>query len=132
MTTTPGQVVRSIQRRCKGPAIFPPEVQRAYFAQIGDADPEALLGALLAELQTMLDPALAVRILAYARAARDTRGAYHALVATLRIHATDVGRSCGYDVNDLICAHPFDGQAREVTCPRCGTVISYRAPRFDA
>lgn len=39
---------------------------------------------------------------------------------------------CGADFNDVILAHPLDGQERTVACPKCGQPISYRAPLFEA
>jgi hypothetical protein len=33
--------------------------------------------------------------------------------------------NCGFDVNDLICAHPFDGVEREVPCPKCGQIALF-------
>jgi hypothetical protein len=38
---------------------------------------------------------------------------------------------CGYAVNDMICAAPFDGNARQATCPRCGQTINFTAPLYD-
>lgn len=38
---------------------------------------------------------------------------------------------CGYDFAETVLAHPFDGQEREVVCPKCGVTTSYRAPVFD-
>ncbi|MFL5582703.1 MAG: hypothetical protein ACJ8AO_20250, partial [Gemmatimonadaceae bacterium] len=39
-------------------------------------------------------------------------------------------RGCGADFNAEILARPLDGAVRTVTCPNCGQVIEYRAPRF--
>jgi hypothetical protein len=33
--------------------------------------------------------------------------------------------NCGYDVNDLICQHPFDGVEREAACPKCGQTHTF-------
>jgi hypothetical protein len=38
---------------------------------------------------------------------------------------------CGYDMNDTICAQPFDGKPRQVNCPLCGQLINYTPPRYD-
>lgn len=40
-------------------------------------------------------------------------------------------RGCGYDVNDLICAGPLDGQSRTVPCPTCGNTITYTSARYE-
>lgn len=37
---------------------------------------------------------------------------------------------CGFDVNDLILQQPFDGEARIITCPRCGQKINITSPYF--
>jgi len=38
---------------------------------------------------------------------------------------------CGYDFNEVILAHPHDGQTRATPCPQCGVVIRWTAPIFD-
>jgi len=43
---------------------------------------------------------------------------------------TNARTPCGQDVNDLILASPLDGAERVITCPRCGTTMSYRPPRI--
>jgi hypothetical protein len=40
-------------------------------------------------------------------------------------------QACGYDVNELILKHPFDGKDHTERCPRCKTEISFRSPVFD-
>ncbi len=37
---------------------------------------------------------------------------------------------CGYDVNEIVVAGPWDGEDYEVACPGCGQKITYRAPSF--
>lgn len=39
---------------------------------------------------------------------------------------------CGQNVNDLICAGPLDGTEQEAACPKCGLLLTWRAPRFDS
>ncbi len=45
--------------------------------------------------------------------------------------AVDAGArpGCGQDVNEFICAAPFNGQEERYTC-RCGHEGSFRAPAF--
>lgn len=50
-------------------------------------------------------------------------------VAWCREH---LGRNaCGQDVNELIAASELDGEEHQVTCPTCGTVITFVPPRAD-
>lgn len=39
--------------------------------------------------------------------------------------------NCGADVNDVICAQPFDGKEHERVCPKCGATDTYQAPFFE-
>lgn len=62
--------------------------------------------------------------------------AKNALLAEGRLEeATEMDASgrpgCGYDVNDIVCAQPFDGVPRQVTCPGCGQVINFTPPLYD-
>lgn len=45
-------------------------------------------------------------------------------------HGDTVGKPCGQDYNDLICALPFDGKSHVTTCPKCGATNHVRTPRF--
>lgn len=40
-------------------------------------------------------------------------------------------KGCGYDVNNLIVKHAFDGEEHTEPCPNCETEIAFRAPTFD-
>lgn len=42
-----------------------------------------------------------------------------------------IRESCGYDVNDLIVKAGLDGEEHEKKCPKCGQLLTWRAPRFD-
>lgn len=37
---------------------------------------------------------------------------------------------CGYNINDVITAYPFDGQEHFVKCPKCHNQFSFRSPIF--
>ena len=37
---------------------------------------------------------------------------------------------CGYDVNELVLLHQFDGAYHEEPCPKCGTIIDFSSPVF--
>ena len=38
---------------------------------------------------------------------------------------------CGQDVNELIVKAGLDGQEHESACPKCGVLLSWRAPSFE-
>ena len=41
----------------------------------------------------------------------------------------EAGRpGCGFDINDIICAGPLDGQSRVYVCPKCGNTGEYTPP----
>ena len=52
-------------------------------------------------------------------------------VAEARARDAQHRAPCGYDVNALVAAFPFDGQSREVRCPACGTAISFQSPLYE-
>lgn len=47
-----------------------------------------------------------------------------------RVLDTAARTPCGYDFNEIILAHPHDGQTRETPCPQCGAIIRWTAPVF--
>ncbi len=70
-------------------------------------------------------------------AAKDTEGAVRLEIAALLVdgrekdadvlhHGCRLG--CGADFNDVILAHPLDGETRTVKCPRCSMEVRYTAP----
>ena len=50
---------------------------------------------------------------------------FNLLIRVIDVHSGDVGRPCGYDVNDMILKYPPDGKHYEEKCPRCGNRIDF-------
>jgi hypothetical protein len=46
-------------------------------------------------------------------------------------HGDQVGKPCGYDFNNTICAGPLDGKQHKYVCPKCGQTGQYGAPYFQ-
>lgn len=46
-------------------------------------------------------------------------------------HGDTIGKGCGYDFNETICAGAFDGEQHAYTCPKCGQTGKYGAPYFE-
>ena len=40
-------------------------------------------------------------------------------------------RGCGYDFNQIILLHHFDGQEHPYRCPQCGVEGTFRSPLFE-
>lgn len=38
---------------------------------------------------------------------------------------------CGYDFNNVVVQHPFDGQSHVVECPNCHQKINFTSPVFN-
>lgn len=48
----------------------------------------------------------------------------------LRVRGQLVGRACGWDLNEEIMRHKFDGAEHETECPICGTPHYWTGPVF--
>ena len=48
----------------------------------------------------------------------------------IRLRGDKVGQSCGWDLNQEIVKHPFDGAEHITECPNCGISMSWKAPVF--
>ena len=48
----------------------------------------------------------------------------------IRLRGDKVGKPCGYDLNQEIVKHPYDGEEHEMACPGCGTPTSWTSPVF--
>lgn len=42
-----------------------------------------------------------------------------------------VHQGCGYDVNEMIIKHPFDGVTRKENCPKCNTEQVFHVTPFE-
>ena len=50
----------------------------------------------------------------------------------IRLRGDKIGQGCGWDLNEEILKHPFDGAEHLTTCPNCGIEMSWKAPVFEA
>lgn len=61
----------------------------------------------------------------------DTDRSWDALEARASTAIFAFTQDCGADVNDVVCAGPFDGKEHERVCPKCGATDVYQAPFFE-
>lgn len=130
---TPEEIVRSVVRVCKGPPLWDPITQSEFqelLARLNaqGADPKLMARArrkIQETLQT-IEELYGKRIALNYPENESFSDVYANIVQLMRLHAADVGRPCGQDVNDLILEDGvFDGSDRTVICPRCGNTITY-------
>lgn len=130
---TAEEIVRQFKRTCKGPPLWSPQAQDEIRQHLLLLDregpcPEAMAAAKtkIAELLEEVQQRWGKRIVLMYPNNRTYAEVYANLLQLMRLHAVDVGNYCEYDVNELILADGiFDGSERTVTCPRCGTTITY-------
>lgn len=121
--------VRSVGRRCRGPLILGAELDsyRNWLWRAAEDKDENSLSSLKNRLEDIYE-----REYGLARVdASDFDSLLKRCLVLVFAHADTVNRGiCGYDVNDIICANPFDAQKHEAKCPKCGAVQDYIAPWY--
>ncbi len=128
------ELVLSVTKKCRGPYLVEPEAEAERFEKwrgIVDAgDETAALDMIagLAEEATVLAP-----FTVHARPVHegDWESLQRAALPLIRLRGDTVGQGCGWDLNEEIVKHPFDGAEHETDCPNCGHSISWKAPVFD-
>ncbi len=120
MTPAQEKEVRAIDRRCRGPALLSDADQRRELDLVYAAADADEVGRVLAIAEKW----------AKALGQAGVRPGFEPVAEALRIIGAHT-EACGYDVNSLVAAEDADGGEHEAACPNCGTVISWRAPRFD-
>ncbi len=118
--------VRSVTRRCKGPLLLSADAQQPYLERIAAAtwgDVPSILSDIVALRAALGLPAVPPpedpgKVLGFA-------------LETVRAHESDLGRPCGADFNEVVLAHPLDGEERASVCPQCGAAREFRSPLFE-
>lgn len=55
-----------------------------------------------------------------------------AALPLIRLRAERIGKPCGYDMGQEFKKYPSDGTEHESVCPKCGNIVSWRAPLGDS
>ncbi len=125
--------VLAVTKRCRGKYLVEPEKEAERFEQwrvIMDAgDETAALDMIagLAEEATALAP---FTVVARPVVEGNWESLQRAAFPLIRLRGDTVGKGCGWDLNEEIVLHPFDGAEHETECPTCGHSISWKAPIF--
>ncbi len=133
--------VRSIERTCRGPLLVDPEIERVNFdrwyvlEELRDVDGVGgLLGELYENAKQLAAPGFklgAVPALVVDPNDAETWEYLRRLVfPMIRLRGDKVGKPCGYDQNQIVVAHPYDGETRQVPCPDCDTLFVWTSPVF--
>jgi hypothetical protein len=122
-------LVRKHKRVCKGSLLVDQATQLTFMQRINTCDP-SLLPQLVEDVV-----ALRKRV-GFADSKLLPNVSSEKLLGwcleSIRAHKSDIGEGCGRDFNDEVCAQPFDGAARDYTCPNCGATGTYRSPIYDS
>lgn len=141
--------IRSVERRCRGPhvmtvaaavtllaaAIDRDRATKASFLADKENDPDALPAPLMGDDHDApwFDEAFEKTLLGCA----STRDVATALLeigqnpAAAFVDTVARGKGCGFDVNALIAAGPFNGEPANVACPKCKTVIRFTPAIYE-
>lgn len=120
-------LVRHVRRTCRGKAVLDPAIMRSLHLAWDDVSGHA-------------DWEKAKKLCALAETESGTTGPEVAdgdweamgrrVLSAIYAHGDSIGKPCGYDFNDIICAHEFDGKMHTVECPKCGATNVFTAPVF--
>lgn len=129
--------VRAVERTCRGLNLLREDYRREMFAKLEKVAHSTITCTLSGDWrtpyhelrQTVLEALFTPEGATRHGAPRqyETIGEAWSDVAVL----LDMRAGCGADFNDIICAHPFDGQQREYRCPRCGQTGPFTSPYFE-
>ena len=134
--------VRKFGRTCKGLELVDRATQKTFFDRIYSTQHEDLPG-LVADIIALRRSVALPKKIEEELEAGDPSWRLPSLLAmpggqvlawcieTLRAHQSDLGNACGWDMNDEVCANPFDGQARSYACPDCGLTGTFRSPYYE-
>lgn len=129
------QEVRSIRRTCRGLPVLSDDVRIKLHTRWQEVEGKNWDAAL----QVLTDARTAVTIAAQLRKpfgegapVPDSWGTLWPEVSgALFAHGDNVGKPCGADFNDVICAEPFDGGEHFGICPKCGNRVAFTSPIFE-
>lgn len=127
--------VLAVTKKCRGPYVTDAEEQAEGFDEwrgIEGVDEKAARALItrLEERATELAPT-GMAVAAPPVGEGDWEGLKRAAFPLIRLRGDRIGRGCGWDLNEEIIKHPFDGGEHVTECPNCGISISWKAPVFD-
>ncbi len=127
------EVVLGITRRCRGPHLVAEGEQRERFDrwyEIEKAGKEKPARTMIAELVEAANELAPFEVVARHAEKGDWEGLRRAAFPLIRLRGDAVGHGCGWDLNEEILKHPFDGEDHETECPNCGVSMGWTAPVF--
>ena len=130
-------LILGVTKRCRGVYLVDADTQTKNFEAwraIEDAGKEKPALAMIDELVEAANEHAPKGFVVSARPV--VEGSWDSLrraaLPLIRLRGDKVGQGCGWDLNEEIIKHPFDGAEHMTECPNCGHDISWKAPVFDA
>ena len=127
------EAVLSVTKKCRGKYLVDPEVEAERFEKwrgLVDAGDEVGARDMIEELAAAASEIAPFTVQARPADEGDWEGLQRAALPLIRLRGDTVGQGCGWDLNEEIVGHPFDGAEHTTECPNCGISISWKAPVF--
>ena len=121
------QMIRSIVRTCRGLQVLTRGVREKFFAMYKQAEASRVWEDARRIMKETED---AVGIVGVEVEDGDWEKLFGRFSTAVFAHGVQVGKPCGADFNDIICAGDLDGKQHSYKCARCGQEGQYGAPRF--
>ena len=128
------EVILAVTKTCRGPYLVEPEKEAERFEQWRDIVDSGDEPAALAMIAGLAEEATAIApFTVHSRPVKegDWESLQRAALPLIRLRGDTVGKGCGWDLNEEIVLHPFDGAEHVTECPNCGISMSWKAPVFD-
>lgn len=125
--------VLAVTKKCRGKYLVDPEVEAERFDQWRDIVDSGDEGAALAMIATLAEAASELApftVTPRPVVEGNWESLQRSVLPLIRLRGDTVGQGCGWDLNEEIVLHPFDGAEHTTECPNCGISMSWRAPVF--
>lgn len=131
------QHVLAVDRICRGPYLVHPEEEAKRFAawySLEEKNDEhamrQMIWALMQEAEEETARGFTLRLAGPPYEQRDLQALRRIAFPLIRLRGDTVGKPCGWNLNEEIVKHAFDGAEHVTDCPGCGVEMTWKAPVF--
>ena len=127
------ETILAVTKKCRGPYLVEPEAEAERFEKwrgIVDAGDETAALDMIGELAEEASVLAPFKVHHRPVIEGNWESLQRAALPLIRLRGDTVGQGCGWDLNEEIVKHPFDGAEHETECPNCGISMSWKAPVF--
>jgi hypothetical protein len=120
--------IRTIQRTCRGLPVLSSEQMSAFQKQWQEAVTTGDF-EIVQSTVTEFEKAVGFQVAPFEEGNLEAAGGRAA--RAIYAHGDNIGKPCGYNVNDIIESFPFDGKPHDYVCPQCGQKGYLISPVFE-